>query len=132
MRLPTLRTYDDPEAAIAYLRSPAAIRERCGLVFAAAEAGTLAHFALDEGRLAGAADLVVDTIRAAYPALDIPYHSRWRHFVVGTRDLGAELLADLAPGPERARARVDLAVTSVLLDAGAGPGWSWRDTRIGE
>ena len=32
---------------------------------------------------------------------------------------------------ERARQRVELAVTSVLLDAGAGPDWRWRDPVTG-
>ena len=35
--------------------------------------------------LAATADYVVDTIRQRYPELDVPYHSRWRHFEAGRR-----------------------------------------------
>src|SRR5207248_78619 len=33
---------------------------------------------------------------------------------------------------EAARARLDLAVVSVLLDAGAGPGWVYREAETGQ
>jgi hypothetical protein len=46
---------NDPQEAVAWLRSPAAIRERCNRVLAAAEAGELAHFALVPERLEDAA-----------------------------------------------------------------------------
>jgi len=36
------------------------------------------------------------------------------------------------PRDEVARRRIDLAVVSVLLDAGAGPDWSYRETATGE
>ena len=41
----------------------------------------LPNFHVDLGRLDDAAELVIDTTRAAYPTLDMPFHSRWRHFV---------------------------------------------------
>src|SRR5690606_19433616 len=112
-------------AAVAYLRSPEAIRERCGRIFAAAEAGRSAQFDMRLDRLPAAARYVVDTIRANYPTLAIPYHSRWRHFAAGGRDRWAVLCARLgATEPDEvARIRFDLAVTSVLLDAGAGDAW---------
>jgi hypothetical protein len=62
----------------------------------------------------------------------VPYHSRWRHFEAGGIDrwaqvaAGAGLLGESAR-LNRARARVDLALTSVLLDAGAGPSWRYLD-----
>ena len=37
----------DPVAAIAWLRTPEAIRERSGKVLAAGERGALRHFAID-------------------------------------------------------------------------------------
>lgn len=99
------------------------------MVYAAAEAGALAHFALDLDRLDATADRVVETIRQDYPDLDIPFHSRWRHFDAGGvprwRRLAARLV-DLPP-EEVARIRIDLAVTSVLLDAGAGDAWRYRE-----
>jgi hypothetical protein len=119
-------------AAALRLLTPDAVRERCALVLAAAERDALAHFACRPERLEEAAALVVDATRRAYPDLAIPYHSRWRHFVVEGHDRWAELAAPLALGrEEKARARFDLAVTSVLLDAGAGPAWRWVDPRTG-
>ncbi|MGQ0663603.1 MAG: URC4/urg3 family protein [Pseudomonadota bacterium] len=120
-------------AAIRYLRSAPAIRERCGRVFAAAREQRLRHFRTDLSRLAAAADYVAAVIRENYPGLDVPLHSRWRHFAAGGIDRWGGLmprLAALAP-IERARVRFDLAVTSVLLDAGTGPGWRYREAATG-
>ncbi len=66
---------------------------------------------------------------AAYPALDIPYHSRWRHFSTGGVDRWGALAGRLAGAPpdEVARVRIDLVVVSVLLDAGAGARWRYRE-----
>ncbi|MFQ5775291.1 MAG: URC4/urg3 family protein [Kiloniellaceae bacterium] len=124
----------DPQAALAWLRTPEAIRSRCARIFASAQAGALDHFGLDLDRLGAAADYVVATIRANYPDLDIPYHSRWRHFAAGGRDRWAELATRLpgAPPGEVARVRFDLVVTSVLLDAGAGAAWRYREPGTGE
>ena len=66
-----------------------------------------------------------------YPALDIPFHARWRHFAAGGVDRWAKLAAS-APWPDaasRARSAFDLAIVSVLLDAGAGPDWRYRARR---
>ena len=78
-------------------------------------------------------DLVAATTKKNYPALDVPFHSRWRHFVVDGRDRYQMLLKDFA-GDRLAQARMafDLAIVSVLLDAGAGPQWRYRDLATGE
>lgn len=113
--------------------SAAAVRERCGQIFAAGQAGTLTHFALEEGRLDSAADLVIETMRHSYPDLQVPFHSRWRHFIVEGIDRWAVLAAAHdVDSKERARMAIDLAVTSVLLDAGAGPVWTYRDSTSGK
>ena len=124
----------DPAEAVAWLRSPAAIRERCGLVLAAAWDDRLEHFTFRPERLDAAAGYVAETIAANCPNLDVPYHSRWRHFSVGGRDRWAGLAAQLAglDREEVARIRFDLAVTSVLLDAGAGDAWRYREPASGE
>lgn len=116
-------------AAVDYLRSPLAIRERSGAVLAAGLRGELEHFAVAEERLDSVAERVVAVTRAAYPDLVIPYHSRWGHFGAGGVDRLAELarLTAAMSAEDRARARFDLVVTSVLLDAGAGPGWRYRE-----
>ena len=109
------------------LRSAAAVRERCARVQAWVAAGHSKHFTLDATRLDAAAARVADVTRSAYPDLVIPQHSRWRHFSAGEHDRWAALpLAGLS-AIERARAAIDLAVVSVLLDAGAGATWRYKD-----
>ena len=114
-----------PDAAAALL-SAEAVRERCSEMLDACEHGALPHFVLDARRLGAAADYVAGEVRRNYPSLDIPFHSRWRHFEAGGIDRITPLL-DGIDGPERARIRFDLAVTSVLLDAGAGAAWRWTE-----
>jgi len=125
---------DTTAAAVAWLRTPEAVRERCHAIFAAGEQGRLGHFALRLDRLPDLARLVAGVIRDNYPSLAIPYHSRWRHFAVGGRDRWAGLRQRLAgaSADEIARVRFDLAVTSVLLDAGAGAAWRYREPASGE
>src|SRR5581483_245293 len=110
--------------AIAKLRSAAAVRARCGMVHRWVAAGRSSHFTLDEARLADVAAYVAEVTRADYPDLQIPYHSRWRHFSAGAIDRWGALAAHIDADPiARARAAVDLATVSVLLDAGAGDAW---------
>ena len=123
---------NDLQGAAAWLRTPQAIRLRCNALYRAAESGTLSHFDVDPDRIGAVADYVVETIRANYPDLAIPYHARWRHFAIAGRDRWAELRGRLAgvPQDEIARIQIDLVVTSVLRDAGAGPTWrpTWRSS----
>jgi len=111
--------------------SAAAVRERCGMVLAAAERGETPHFRVVHARLDDAARRVVDITRRRYPDLVVPYHSRWRHFSAGGIDR-AVLMAPGADAAEAARARIDLAIVSVLLDAGAGPRWRFHETETGQ
>jgi Protein of unknown function (DUF1688) len=110
--------------------SAAAVRERSAIVFAAAERGETRHFRLVPGRFDEAVCRVADITRRRYPDLDVPCHSRWRHFSAGGIDRAA-LVAPAADLAETARARIDLAVVSVLLDAGAGSGWHYREAETG-
>src|SRR5207302_4539056 len=118
-----------PDEAAAWLMTAAAVRERAHLVLGLAEAEGLAHFAYRPACLPATVDYVLATIRANYPDLAIPFHSRWRHFTVGERDRWGRLAGELAGASraEIARVRFDLAVTSVLLDAGAGEAWRYRE-----
>ncbi len=124
-----MTAFQSAAEAVTWLRSGAAVRRRCALVLAAARDGALDHFDLDEDRLAPAAAYVAETIRQAYPDLDVPGHSRWRHFAAGGVDRWARLAEGLAdePAAEVARIRFDLAITSVLLDAGAGGAWRFEE-----
>jgi hypothetical protein len=116
----------DPE----YLLTAAAVRERCGNVYDAATRGETRHFRLAPERLDDTVDRVVAVTRRRYPGLDVPFHSRWRHFNAGNVDRAAAIAPD-ADFAERARARLDLAIVSVLLDAGAGAGWQYREGETG-
>lgn len=114
---------DDARAAVRLLRAPATIRARSAQIFAHILSDRSEHFVADAAQLDRVAEFVIETTRAAYPDLVIPYHSRWRHFEAG----GAarwRAVADAAPdAAERGRIAYDLVIPSVLLDAGAGPDW---------
>jgi len=113
------------------LLTAAAVRDRCGIVFSAAERGETAYFRLVPEQLEEAVRRVEDVTRRRYPGLDVPYHSRWRHFSAGGVDRAAQVAPGAAPA-EAARARIDLAVVSVLLDAGAGPRWHFHEAETGQ
>jgi hypothetical protein len=116
------------------LLKPAAIRARAQEMLALGLAGRLLHFRVDIGKLEACADYVLETIRANYPTLDIPFHARWRHFTVAGVDRWSALdqAANFTDAGARGRAAYDLAIVSVLLDAGAGPDWRYRDDRTGQ
>jgi hypothetical protein len=120
--------------ALRVLRSPATVRERATLIAAAVGAGKSEHFEIDRGPLDAVAERVARVTRERYPDLQIPYHSRWRHFEAGGIDRKAELDAQLGErsSVSSARACVDLALVSVLLDAGAGPAWGYVEAETGQ
>ena len=115
------------------IMTAAAVRAASRHMLALAREDKLAHVALDENRLDSVVDLVVRTTHENYPTLDIPFHARWRHFSAGGRDLWAELdAATIWRTPEeRVRAAYDLVIVSVLLDAGAGMSWRFREPITG-
>jgi len=124
----------DPEASAALtLLSAAAVRERAHRMLALALDDKLPNFRIHPEKMDGVVDLVLQTTRDAYPTLEVPFHSRWRHFVANNDNRWAAI-ADktrwLDP-QARARAEFDLAIVSVFLDAGAGPAWRYRDPKSG-
>ncbi|QRM30521.1 URC4/urg3 family protein [Microvirga sp. VF16] len=116
------------------LLSAAAVRERSHQLLRAGLDGRLTHFSVDLGRLESCADEVVKTIREAYPSLDIPFHARWRHFSAGGHDRWDAVMhgAPWETAADMARSAFDLAIVSVLLDAGAGAQWRYEEGRTGE
>jgi len=115
------------------LLTASAVRERAHEMLAIALDGGVAEWRVDLDALPATADRVAEVIRRQYPTLKVPFHARWRHFVVGGRDLWADV-AEEAYWPDRrakARSAFDLAITSVLLDAGAGPDWRYLDQATG-
>jgi hypothetical protein len=130
----------DTIAALSLL-SPAAVRERAQTILETGVDDRLDHFSVHLERLGEAADFTAAITRAAYPSLDIPFHSRWRHFVIDGEDRWMAVAQALSSpvssqaswpsAAARARAEFDLAIISVLLDAGAGPDWRYHDPATG-
>ena len=115
----------------ARLGHPAEIRLRCREILTIGERGGLPHFDVRTDRLPAIADIVAAVTRERYPDLAVPPHSRWRHFGIGGTDRWNALARGLDPD-ERARVALDLVVPSVLLDAGAGDGWRFREAGTGQ
>ena len=114
-----------------------AVRTHCEEIFAHVLAGKSTHFAFHPARISAAATYVAQVIRERYPDLNVPYHSRWRHFEAGGIDRWSEVFRAQAldrhhDKAERARARIDLVIPSVLLDAGAGAAWRYHDAISGQ
>jgi uncharacterized protein DUF1688 len=123
-----------PAPELLALRTAAAVRERCALVHHWVADGRSPNFSLDEQRMDDVAAFVAETTRKTYPDLRVPYHSRWRHFAPDGVDRWAALASSFVGvgSLETARRAVDLATVSVLLDAGAGDAWRYREPATGK
>jgi hypothetical protein len=120
------------DAAAAHsLLSAEAVRTRAHRMLALGLDDKLPNFRVDLSQLDATAARVIAVTRQAYPSLDIPFHARWRHFVVGGVDRFADA-AGFTDAADRARAEFDLAIVSVFLDAGAGAQWRYTDTISGK
>ena len=111
-----------------FLLSPNAIRDRAKKIFDYTMAGR-GHFEIHEDRFKPTVKFVMDVINQKYPGGEIPFHSRWGHFRAGGIDRPAQFkkLNSKMDPLERARSELDLVITSVLLDAGAGAAWAYRE-----
>ena len=110
-----------------------AVRERAHRMLAIGLEDKLPNFRIHPDRMDSVVDLVLETTRKAYPSFDVPFHSRWRHFVTNGDNRWAAI-ADRTSWSDRAaraRAEFDLAIVSVFLDAGAGPSWRYHDPKTG-
>ena len=112
--------------AVRQLLSAAAVRERAHEMLGLALAGAVEGWSVDLDRLDDAAELTAAITRERFPDLSLPFHARWRHFVAGP-----PALPDADDPAVRARSAFDLVMVSVLLDAGAGPDWHYRDSASG-
>lgn len=115
------------------LLNAAAVRDRAHEMLAIGVAGGLDQWRVDLDRLPETARYVAAVIRDQYPTLAVPFHARWRHFAVDGVDLWGPVAESIDWPDDAARARTefDLAIVSVLLDAGSGPGWSYTDAKTG-
>ncbi|EXJ89320.1 hypothetical protein A1O3_02386 [Capronia epimyces CBS 606.96] len=118
---------------VEYLLSLEGVRERANRVFKIAKRGGLKHFHYKPECLPEVAHLVAHTISRAYGPdkyHEIPPHGRWQHFNVGGVDRVSRLLQGTrgtADSKEQTRILIDLFFVSVLLDAGAGNQWKYRE-----
>jgi hypothetical protein len=122
----------ETSAALSLLNAKA-VRERAHRMLAIGLDDKLPNFRIHLDRMDSAVDLVLQTTRKAYPSFEVPFHSRWRHFVMNGDNRWADI-ANRTIWPDRAaraRAEFDLAIVSVFLDAGAGPSWRYHDPKTG-
>ncbi|RFN44943.1 hypothetical protein FIE12Z_10838 [Fusarium flagelliforme] len=123
-----------------YLLSLQAVRDHASKVFQAAKRGNLKHFDYDESRMGQVADYVSKVIDRDFgpDKYDtIPPHGRWQHFEVGgvprvdslIKEWSSEAEVDKT---EITRRLVDLFFVSVLLDAGAGDVWRFKEPGSGQ
>jgi hypothetical protein len=95
--------------AVRRLRAPATIRQRCAAITAMVARGDSAHFTLVRSQLAAVAQRVAALTRERFPTLEVPFHSRWRHFEAGGIHRKAELDSKLNGRSQTAvaRSRID-------------------------
>jgi hypothetical protein len=135
-QIPMPRAPDPRIDPAAYLRSIGAVRERCNIVLEQARGNRLAHFSVDMGKWQDTVKFVCSIIKRDFAPdySSIPPHGRWQHFNVGGKDRISHLLqswpSSIDPS-ERTRRLLDLFLVSVLLDAGAGPAWSYKSKENG-
>ena len=111
------------------LRDPRTIREKAKHLLNLAKEDRLQHFSLDPKQITSTASYIIEVIYDQYPDLNIPYHSRWRHFEAGSVDRIKQLhsLSGSCSPEEYGKILYELVIISVLLDAGAGPLWRYAE-----
>ena len=115
------------------LLSSAAVRAAARRMLDEGLAGRLDHWSVDLDRLPEVARFAAKVTRQAYPSLSVPSHSRWRHFEAGGIARWQKVVTQRpwADKPQKARAAFDLAIVSVLLDAGSGGRWRFTEPETG-
>lgn len=121
------------EKDLDFLLSPGAIRRSAESILELTQAGKT-HFNYHPEKLNEVVDYVVQVINENYPDHNIPFHSRWGHFKVGGINRAEALNAKISnrDAMEQARIKLDLVITSVLLDAGAGNIWAYNEKSTGK
>lgn len=124
----------DARRTLTDLRQLSAVRSQCYKLYQLGLENKLLHFSVNESQLSSVAEYIYKIIKEDYPTLDIPFHSRWRHFEAGgiQRHRILEKQWAQADTMERIRRHIDLVVVSVLLDAGAGAQWNYTEVESGQ
>ncbi|EJD02016.1 DUF1688-domain-containing protein [Fomitiporia mediterranea MF3/22] len=129
----------DTAKKIAYLRTLPAIRERCNKVYSIAARNELEFFEYHPEKEGDAVDFCLKIIQRDFGAdiESIPPHGRWRHLDAG-RPRIAHLISKWKEtsssinDKEICKCLVDLFLVSVLLDAGAGKVWKYKEQGCGD
>lgn len=108
--------------------SPDTVRSQSRRVFELCEKGKT-HFSYHPENWNKVIDKVEETIKKNYPDLEIPEHGRAVHLNAGGIDRINSFFQGLGAlrDKEKAMALFDLVLTSVLLDAGAGKDWKYKE-----
>jgi hypothetical protein len=116
------------EKDLDFLLSPLAIRQSAEAIFNLTKEGKT-HFTYHSDKFNEVVDYVIEVINENYPTHNIPFHSRWGHFRAGGINRAETLDAKISnrDAMEQARIKLDLVITSVLLDAGAGAEWKYNE-----
>ena len=119
-------------ADIESLLSADAVRKRCHVIGALSENGQGHWFNIKMANFQRCVDLVGETCTQNYPDLNIPLHSRWRHFEINGQNLWRIYTENFqGDALELSRSAIDLVFVSVLVDAGAGAQWQYKDPITG-
>lgn len=121
------------EKDLDFLLSPISVRQSAEAIFELAQSGKT-HFQYHPEKFDELVDYVITVINENYPTHEIPFHSRWGHFRVGGIDRAKFLSEQIKnrDAMEQARIKIDLVITSVLLDAGAGNVWAYNEHSSGK
>ena len=121
------------EKDLDFLLSPQAIRQSAEKIFELTKEGKT-HFNYHAEKFDEVVDYVIEVINENYPTHNIPFHSRWGHFKAAGINRAESLNEKIKSLDllEQARVKLDLVITSVLLDAGAGAAWAYNEKSSGK
>lgn len=126
-RIDSYQKDGDAQGALEEIFDAGMVRKRAARIFEHVASGHSQHFTVDLEALSRVGEYTYNVIEQNYPSLEVPPHSRWRHFFVGGVDESQSVLDSQKTAKERLRVSLELVVTSVLLDAGAGEKWVYFD-----
>lgn len=121
------------EQKIAWLRNPKTIKSQCQKIYQRTLEGNSDYFSVNLDKMQTCQDILIRMIKS-YPDFDaIPFHSRWRHFEVCDIDRVGQFRQEknFSNPLEEGRVLYELAILSVLLDAGAGASWQYTEASTG-
>jgi hypothetical protein len=107
------------------------VRARSHQLLALAKSNQLSYFSFHPEQMEATASFILDVIKTNYPTLDVPYHSRWRHFEVDGIARIKPIMESLS-AKERGVVLYELVIISVFLDAGAGASWRYLEASTGK